>query len=103
MVRLLYYMMAYQTMELMEGSDTVHIRNRLITMRDRERLGEGVMSIVIHSYEAAPTCSPISVTIRKTGWSYHLSHREWLHTVAVKTRVFRNKSFAYSTFGKLMQ
>lgn len=62
-VRLLYYMMAYQTMELMEGSDTVHIRNRLITMRDRERLGEGVMSIVIHNYEAAPTCSPISVTI----------------------------------------
>lgn len=38
--RLLYYMMAYQTMELMEGSDTVHIRNRLITMRDRERLGD---------------------------------------------------------------
>lgn len=62
-VRLLYYIIAYQTIELIEGRDTVYIRNRLITIRNRKRLREGVISIVIYSYKAASTCSPISVTI----------------------------------------
>lgn len=62
-VRLLYYIIAYQTIELIEGSDTVYIRNRLITIRNRKRLGESVISIVIYNYKAAPTCLPISVTI----------------------------------------